>query len=315
MARQLRIQYEGAVYHIVSRGNRREPIFRDDEDRRRFVEALGDVCRKTGWCIHAYVLMTNHIHLVVETPQPNLVEGMRWLLGTYTARFNRRHGLVGHLFAGRYKSLLVDASGGDYLRTVCDYVHLNPARAGLLLPGADLAAYPWSSWRAYLAASSRRPPWLRVDRLLGAHGVPKDSPAGRRRLAIILEARRDDQPAADYAAIRRGWCLGDESFRAELLQQVSKSLGPEHFGAERRESDNAEAERIIRAEFARLGWQGSDLKRLRKGDPEKVRLALRLRAETVMPIQWIAQRLSLGSRAFANHLLWRAGRNVYNNKN
>lgn len=93
----------------MSRGDRREEIFRDDLDRKSFLQALGAACEKTGWQVHAYCLMGNHFHLVVETPRANLVEGMKWLLGTYTMRFNRRHKLSGHLFAGRYKSLLVDA--------------------------------------------------------------------------------------------------------------------------------------------------------------------------------------------------------------
>src|SRR6266478_3646521 len=93
MARKVRIEYPGAIYHVMNRGDRREPIFKDDADRRRFVETLAEACAKTGWQVHAYVLMPNHFHLVVETPQPNLVAGMKWFLGTYTSRFNRRHNL------------------------------------------------------------------------------------------------------------------------------------------------------------------------------------------------------------------------------
>ena len=112
-----------------SREYRREDIFRDDEDRRRFLVALGEACAKTRWQVHAWCLMRNHFHLVVETPLANLVAGMKWLLGVYTKRFNIRHQLCGHLFAGRYRALIVDGSGNGYLATVCDYVHLNPARA------------------------------------------------------------------------------------------------------------------------------------------------------------------------------------------
>src|SRR5256886_8427590 len=126
MARKLRVQYAGAIYHVLNRGDRREPIFRDDRDRQRFLDTLGETCGKTGWQIHSWCLLPNHFHLVLETPRPNLVAGMKWLLGTYTSRFNRRHRVFGHLFSGRYKALLVDGSGNGYLRTVCDYVHLNP---------------------------------------------------------------------------------------------------------------------------------------------------------------------------------------------
>ena len=146
MARKLRVQYPGAIYHVLNRGDRREPIFKDDADRQRFLGTLGETCLKTGWQVHAYCLMANHFHLVVETPQANLVAGMKWFLGTYTSRFNRRHKLFGHLFSGRYRSLIVDSSSNGYLRTVCDYVHLNPARAKLLSPEERLREYRWSSW-------------------------------------------------------------------------------------------------------------------------------------------------------------------------
>jgi REP element-mobilizing transposase RayT len=115
MARKLRIQYPGAIYHVMNRGDRREAIFEDDEDRQRLLKALTEACEKTGWQVHAHCLMRNHFHLVIETPQPNLVAGMKWLLGTYTSRFNRRHKEFGHLFSGRYKALIVDGSGNGYL--------------------------------------------------------------------------------------------------------------------------------------------------------------------------------------------------------
>ena len=146
MPRKLRIQYPGAIYHVINRGDQREDIFKDDEDRRRFLATLNQACEKTAWQVHAYCLMRNHFHLVVETPRPNLVSGMKWLLGVYTKRYNIRHKLCGHLFAGRYKALVVEGSGNGYLRTVCDYVHLNPVRANLLAPDQPLESYPWSSY-------------------------------------------------------------------------------------------------------------------------------------------------------------------------
>ena len=120
MPRSLRIEYEGAVYHVMSRGDRREAIFRGSADRERFLQTLDEACGKTEWQVHALCLMSNHFHLVIETPGGNLVAGMKWLLGTYTSRFNRRHKLVGHLFSGRYKALVIDADTLGYLRTVCD---------------------------------------------------------------------------------------------------------------------------------------------------------------------------------------------------
>ena len=166
MPRKLRVEYEGAIFHVLNRGDRREPIFVDDPDCACFLETLGEACGKTQWQVHAFCLMGNHFHLVVETPRANLVAGMRWFLGTYTARFNRRHKFFGHLFSGRYKSLVVDGSGTGYLKTVCEYVHLNPARAKLLRPEQPLKDYRWSSWPEYLKSRDKRWPWLRVDRAM-----------------------------------------------------------------------------------------------------------------------------------------------------
>jgi putative transposase len=157
MARKLRLEYPGAIYHVLNRGDRREPIFRTDQDRRLFLETLAQTCRKTDWQVPALCLMSNHFHLVVETPGANLVAGMKWFLGAYTSRFNRRHKLFGHLFSGRYKSLIVDGNGTGYLKTVCDYVHLNPVRAKLLRPEQRLLGYRWSSYPAYLLSARQRP--------------------------------------------------------------------------------------------------------------------------------------------------------------
>ena len=295
MARKLRIEYPGALYHVMNRGDRREPIFKDDKDRERFLETLGQACGKTGWQVHAWCLMPNHFHLVVETPQANLVAGMKWFLGTYTGRFNRRHKLFGHLFSGRYKSLVVDGSGNGYLKTVCDYVHLNPVRAKLIAPEQKLAAYRWSSYRFYLMAPRRRHEWLRVDRLLGEHGVPKDSVAGRKHFAAAIEARRQAELEQEFKAVRRGWFLGDKAFRKELLGQIQERRGAEHYGAERFESDEAKALSILEQELRRRGWKGEELKARRKGDKNKVAIAARLRRETTMTLKWLAQHLEMGS--------------------
>ena len=305
MARKLRVEYPGAIYHVMNRGDRREPIFKDEADRQRFIETLGEACAKTDWQVHAYVLMPNHFHLVVETPQPNLVAGMKWLLGTYTSRFNRRHQLFGHLFSGRYKSLIVDGSGTGYLKSVCDYVHLNPARAKLVPEEQPLQSFVWSSWPAYLGVPSRRPVWLRVERLLGEHRIPKDSPAGRRQFERALEARRGAEEGGEFHAIRRGWCLGGETFRRELLAQTSERLGAEHYGEERAETEAGKAERIIAEELQWRKWRAAELQTRSKGDAEKLALAARLRAESTMTAGWIAERLSMGTRGYLNHLLYR----------
>jgi hypothetical protein len=228
---------------------------------------------------------------------------MKWFLGTYTGRFNRRHKLFGHLFSGRYKALIVDGSGNGYLKTVCDYVHLNPVRAKLLRPEEPLSAYRWSSWPDYFKSPGKRPAWLRVDRLLGEYRIPVDSAAGRRQLAVAVEARRAEARGADYQRVRRGWCLGGEAFRKELLGQMKQRLGAEHYEAERQEMAVASAEGMVQAELKRRRWGEEELGRRAKGDAVKVALAVRLRAETVMPVKWIAARLQMGAPGYVHHLL------------
>lgn len=164
MARPLRIEYEGAVYHITSRGNAGQKIFHDHADRQVFLDLLLSIVERFNWRCHAYCLMGNHYHLVIETPEGNLSRGMRQLNGVYTQRFNRSHGTGGHLFQGRYKAILVEKD--SYLLAVCRYVVLNPVRAGLVRgPGQ----WKWSSYRATVGRAAS-PRFLSVDWLLSQFG-------------------------------------------------------------------------------------------------------------------------------------------------
>jgi REP element-mobilizing transposase RayT len=308
VARKLRLQFEGAIYHVMNRGDHHEAVFRGVADRELFLKSLGEACAKTDWQVHAWCLMSNHFHLVVETPKANLVDGMKWLLGTYTARFNRRHKVFGHLFSGRYKALFVDGSGTGYLKSACDYVHLNPVRAKLLTRRQRLREYRWSSFPEYLKAPSARPGWLRTDRLLGEHGIQKDSAAGRAEFEKRLELRRASEELEHLEELLGGWCLGSEEFREDLLAQMNERKGAEHFGVEIRESATDKARRVVKEELGRLGWSESELKRHRKGAPEKLQIALRLRKETTMTLAWIAERLQMGTKTHLSHLLYWQGR-------
>jgi putative transposase len=154
MPRPLRIQYLGARYHVMSRGDGREAIFYDDADRVEFLRTLGQACRKTGWQVHAYCLMNNHFHLVLETPQPNLALGMKWLLAPTRCGLTGDTKLSGHLFALRHKSLLIDGATSGYSRTVCDYVHLNPVRARLLRKRERLQKAPLEQLSKLFARTS-----------------------------------------------------------------------------------------------------------------------------------------------------------------
>jgi hypothetical protein len=191
---------------------------------------------------------------------------------------------------------------------VCDYVHLNPVRAGLIPLEAPLQTYGWSSYPLYLQEPVRRPAWLRVDRLLGEWGIPKDSPAGRQQFAGQMETRRRAEGLGEYEPT--GWCLGSEEFRQELLAQVSELASPKHAGEEIRQSALAKAQRIAQEELDTLGWTERELQGRRKSDPQKVRVAARLRRETTMTLEWIAARLCMGAPTHVAALLQRHNRKV-----
>ena len=301
MPRPLRIEYPGARYHVMSRGDRREDIFCDWSDREMFLGLLGRACAKTGWEVHAYCLMSNHWHAVIETAQGNLANGMRWLLGTYTQGFNRRHRQWGHLFGGRYKAQLIDERSEGYLRCACDYVHLNPRRAGLIAVGEPLESYPWSTYPAYLRPGGR-PEWLRVDRLLGEHGLERDTAASRREFARRMKTMEAEAPEHD--ALRRGWKLGGEDFVDWLADRLRpKTTKPGKRRSEEREVDEVLAERLAQDCLRAVGWTAAELRRTRKGDPVKVEIAQQLRAQTPMTRRWIAVRLQMGSAGYLSNLL------------
>ena len=188
------------------------------------------------------------------------------------------------------------------METLCDYVHLIHGRTKLLGLRTSLSRFQWSSWPEYLKAPSKRQNRLRVDWMLGKQGVPKESVSGRR-----VEECRAAEKDEDCKSIRRGPCLGDAAFKKELLAQIDERMGAEQFGEERSENDEAKAERIISEELKKRRWTKADLEARLKGDPEKVILARRLRAETVRSVEWIAERLHPGSRSYANFPLLKAG--------
>lgn len=173
MSRPLRLEFANALYHVTSRGDRREPIFIDEADRSIWLDVFGQVCGRFNWRCHAWCLMTNHYHLLVETPEPNLSRGMRQLNGVYTQRFNRRYGHVGHVFQGRFKAILVERE--SYLLELARYVVLNPVRARMV---SDAGAWPWSSYAAMTGAQSPAP-WLETDGLLQQFGRRRDRAVAR----------------------------------------------------------------------------------------------------------------------------------------
>lgn len=213
MARPLRIEFAGALYHLTSRGDRREAIFEDDADREAFLGVLAEVVERYHWICHAFCLMTNHYHLVVETMDGNLSQGMRQLNGVYTQASNRRHSRLGHLFQGRFKGILVDKDA--YLLELSRYVVLNPVRARMVgLP----EQWPWSSYRALLGEAPV-PSWLAVDGLLSQFGSDRAEARQHYRRFVLDGMGRDL-----WEGLRQQIYLGDDTF-VERMQAKAKVQG------------------------------------------------------------------------------------------
>tara|TARA_R110000850_G_scaffold141810_1_gene263829 strand:- start:1745 stop:2809 length:1065 start_codon:yes stop_codon:yes gene_type:complete len=321
MPRAPRIQYEGAIYHVMARGNRREPIVFDDQDRKCFVQTLGEVCQRTGWEVFAWVLLDNHYHLAIRTPEPNLVTGMSWFQNTFTRRINTRNQLWGHLFGGRYKAILVedDVHGDsqiwqDYLLTLIDYIHLNPARAGLV-DGSErsIREYPWSSIASgYGVAPGKRASWLSAAEGLSLF-QERDTVAGRKRFVDRLDrwAASEAGESAGFAekegqslqsTLRRGWYWGSEHFKEKLLE----TYGQERIKQNKRGLKGSPAvrdhalkgaEEIIREGCLHFGMEEAEIREGRRGDLKKASLAWAIWKQTSAPQSWIAERLALKSAA------------------
>lgn len=202
MARPLRIEYPGAVYHVTSRGNAREKIFRDDQDREIFLETLASVVKRYNWLCHAYCLMDNHYHVMIETQDANLSKGMRQLNGVYTQRYNRRHGKPGHVFQGRFKAILVQKD--SYLLELNRYVVLNPVRAKIIEAPED---WKWSSYPA-TAGLKKVPDYLITDWLLQQFGRDRKTAQGQYK-EFVREGIRKVSP---WKELQGQILLGDEKF-------------------------------------------------------------------------------------------------------
>lgn len=327
MARSVRIEYAGAFYHVIARGNCRQPIFKDEEDRRRFVQTLGEACAMTGWRVHAWVLLSNHYHLMIETPEANLVAGMQWLQNTLTRRFNVRHRAWGRVFGDRYKAVLVEDGQRYYYETLMDYIHLNPVRARLVrvAKGESILDYRWSSLAmGYALPPRKRAPWLAASDGLDVFGFA-DTTAGRRRMVERLERRaleEGNSRAGVVAAsgevdarcshLRRGWYWGSQNFAEKLLKLAGKTLGRTKSRAYRgvaiRRAHGLErAEQRLREGLAAAGLDEKELAAIPGSDPRKIALARLLWRGTTVSQVWLAERLAMRSAANVSQQLRRVG--------
>lgn len=317
MPRSVRIEYPGAFYHVMARGNRRERIFVDDEDRWTFLRTLGAACEMTGWRVHAWILMGNHYHLVIQTPEANLVAGMQWLQNAYTRRFNVRHEDWGRLFGDRYKAMLAEGTARFYYETLLDYVHLNPVRAGLIKPRLkqSILDYQWSSLaQGYAVPARKRPEWLACEEGLSMFGL-KDSVGGRRAMverlderAVAEEANHCGVPLLDEefdercSHLRRGWYWGTQAFAEKAMALAAATLnkprGREYKSArEKRAHGLKRAEELLQEGLRRAGLRKEELGGLR-GDPRKTAIAMCIRKMTTVSNGWLAE--NLGMRSSAN---------------
>jgi REP element-mobilizing transposase RayT len=210
MARPLRLEFAGALYHVTSRGDGREDIFRASGDRLVFFEVLAGVCGRLNWMVHAYCLMTNHYHLLVETPDANLARGMRELNGVYTQRFNRIYGRVGHVFQGRYKAILVQKE--TYLLELARYVVLNPVRAGMVPSPGE---YRWSSYRAMIGEEVA-PDWLETRSILRAFGQT-EAEAASDYSRFVAEG---NGPPSPWEHVKQQAFLGSDTFVESMQRRV-----------------------------------------------------------------------------------------------
>ena len=297
MARKLRVEYAGACYHVINRGNYRSDIFAA-RGAESFQRCLVEAAERFGWRLHAFVIMRNHFHLALETPEPNLSEGMKWLQCTWAIRFNRFRGEVGHPFQGRYKGIHVER--GTSLARVANYIHLNPICAGLV-PVERVADYRWSSLPWFLGAD--RPSLLEGSVLLRESGEWSDTPAGWREYLRYLRLLASEDPKTRdlvLAELSRGWAIGSAEFRARLKDELETQAGTsgrfELYGADREAHLQARAELWEERIQTVATACGVDLRRLPalKSAPEKLRVAAMMKRITSVSNRWLAERLQMG---------------------
>lgn len=303
MARRLRIQYENALYHVINRGNYRSDVFSSAGAARAFQAAMGEACERYRWRVHAYVIMRNHYHLALETPQPNLVEGMHWLQSTFATRFNRFRSENGHLFQGRYQALLVEDDHA--LSRVIDYVHLNPVRAKIV-PAHLLPSFEPSSLPAFIKGP--RPAWLVGDALCRAHNVD-DTREGWHRYGEYLAAFAGNSVGLThprFEGLTRGWAIGSLGWKRAIAREHARlALFPGLPAQENRDLREAGWRAKLEMILSELGKTPVDLNRAPPLAAWKIQIALRLRVGDAAPYRWLTRELHMGTTGALRVRLWR----------
>ncbi len=316
MPRAPRIEYAGAIYHVMNRGNQLNSIFRGDKDREMFMKTLEETCLSSGWSLHSFVLMDNHYHLLIETHRSTLVKGMQYLNSTYTQRFNSAHKTRGHLFQGRYKALLVDPGDGGYFLTVSDYIHLNPVRVkGVrrITDLKDLLGNPWSSAGWLSGQRKLRPEWLKWERVYGELGFKDWRSRHRRGYRGHLDERMREiaEEREAWDRVRRGWCLGSEGFvnkmKQKLEEMLEKPRDAESWSGEAvEEMEEDRAQDILLKGLKKFGYK--ELNEVRGID--RYLLAKAVRAQTKVSVRGLAGHFGLASRGGLSHSIFLVGKRI-----
>ena len=296
MARKLRIVYGGAIYHVINRGNYRRDLFETVGAAEAFLRVLFEASGRFGWKIHAYVLMRNHFHLAVETPQPNLVQGMHWLQSTLATRFNRFRNENGHLFQGRYKALVVEDMAA--LARLVDYIHLNPVRAKVVQSG-QVKDYRWSSL-VHFRKGPRDPAMTAVD-WLRSRGGWDDNAAGWTAYATYLESVGHDEAVWErdgLTGLSRGWAIGTTAWRRALAEEWSHlAIAPGLLTEEVVALREAAWTKSLDAGLAARGKTRLDLDSVPRKQPWKIELAKSVRLESGAAIPWLTAQLKIAQPA------------------
>lgn len=303
MARKLRIEFEGAIYHVLNRGNYRRDLFTNAGEAQAFISALAEAVKTYGWKLHAYAVMRNHYHLALQTPQPNLKDGMHWLQSTFATRFNRLHGERGHLFQGRYQSLLVEDEAA--LARLVNYIHLNPVRAKIVLP-EQLVGFRWSSLAKFVRGDRfeglEARAWLRAMSL-------DDDPEGwasyvERLRQLSLDPAEQDR--LGFAAMSRGWAIGTNAWREAVAKDhTALAFTPGLAAAEARVLREARWQACLDAMLAEAGRKPEELREAIRSAPWKLELASKVRENSGASAVWLGDVMHLGKSSSVRSLLSR----------
>ena len=309
MPRGPRIEYPGAIYHVINRGNYRWDVFGSAGAAKRFVETLEETVKRYEWELGAYVVMRNHFHLAVRTPQPNLSAGMQWLQATFATRFNRMRSERGHLFQGRFKALVLENEG--VWARVADYIHLNPLRAGIV-EAEHLAQFRWSSLGRFVQGDCFQ--GLEASGWLETQGLSNQGEDWQQYLRYLAQkhASESGKPSREWSSFTRGWAIGSKDWKRQLAEKSAQAedTAPNAEYLEPKEMQELRWETRFAELLREAGLESSDLEGSRKQPVWKWRIADRMQQEMGVPLVWLAGALKIGRTAILRMALWRMRQNV-----